>query len=170
MRFLHTADWQIGMPAVHVGSAAERVRAIRLKTARHVFDLARREQVEFIVLAGDTLEHNAPEVSYVCEIEQIFADAHCPVLILPGNHDRLEPGSVWLDSRWDGISNVTVLREPAPLEIRGVQILPCPVRSRKSELNPTAWIDPAHTDSFRLVIAHGAVPNGLIGIDDHPIP
>jgi len=33
MKFLHTADWQIGMKAVHVGSVGQRVHDERLAAA-----------------------------------------------------------------------------------------------------------------------------------------
>ena len=33
MRFVHTADWQIGMRAAHVGGAGPRVREERLAAA-----------------------------------------------------------------------------------------------------------------------------------------
>ena len=34
MKFLHTADWQLGMKAAHVGEAGARVREERLLAAR----------------------------------------------------------------------------------------------------------------------------------------
>lgn len=171
MRFLHTADWQIGMRAIHAGENAEQVRRTRLETARDVIGIAGREGADAIVLAGDTFEHTVPERDHVAAIEQILASASCPVLVLPGNHDRLEPGSVWLDRRWNAIPHVRVLRDPAAIEVRGVEVLPCPIRSRKSNEDPTKWIRRSSSgDRVTLVIAHGSVPDDVIGFDDHPIP
>ena len=42
MKFLHTADWQLGMKAVQLGGAGERVRAERLKTAECMVTVRRR--------------------------------------------------------------------------------------------------------------------------------
>ena len=56
MRFVHTADWQIGMKAAHVGKAAEKVRSARLETIRRIQHLARESNAEFVLLAGDTFE------------------------------------------------------------------------------------------------------------------
>jgi len=39
-RFIHTADWQIGMKAAHVGAVGQRVRAQRLKAAQRVVEVA----------------------------------------------------------------------------------------------------------------------------------
>ena len=40
MKFLHTADRQLGMKAAQVGVAGEKVRAERLKTAERIIHLA----------------------------------------------------------------------------------------------------------------------------------
>ena len=58
MRFLHTADWQIGMKASHVGEAGTRVRDERVAAARRVVEAARGAGAEFILVAGDTFEDN----------------------------------------------------------------------------------------------------------------
>ena len=47
LRFLHTADWQIGMKASHVGEAGTRVRDERVAAARRVVEAARAAGVEF---------------------------------------------------------------------------------------------------------------------------
>src|SRR5688500_15452596 len=100
MRFIHTADWQIGMRAVHAGAAAEAVRAARLHTAARVCDLAVREQADFLLLTGDTFEDNAVDRGLVGRVAAILAATACPVYVLPGNHDPLQPGSVWEDAAW----------------------------------------------------------------------
>jgi len=50
MRFIHTADWQIGMKAAHVGKAAERVRTARLETIRRIQHFARESIAEFVLV------------------------------------------------------------------------------------------------------------------------
>jgi DNA repair exonuclease SbcCD nuclease subunit len=61
MKFLHTADWQLGMKAVQVGGAGERVRQERLKTASRIVQLALEQAVDFILLAGDIFEDHGVE-------------------------------------------------------------------------------------------------------------
>ena len=58
MKFLHTADFQIGMRAAMLGEKGERVRMARLESARRVVELARHEQVDVVLVAGDTFEDN----------------------------------------------------------------------------------------------------------------
>ena len=58
MKFLHTADWQIGMRAAHVGAAGVPVREARLEAARRVIETGREAGAEFVVVCGDTFEDN----------------------------------------------------------------------------------------------------------------
>lgn len=39
MKFLHTADWQLGMKAAHVGEVGARVREERFLAARRVVEI-----------------------------------------------------------------------------------------------------------------------------------
>ena len=56
VKFVHTADWQIGMKAAHVGAVGKRVRSERLESARRVVEAAASRQADFIIVAGDTFE------------------------------------------------------------------------------------------------------------------
>ena len=58
MKYLHTADWQIGMRVSHVGEAGARVREERLAAARRVVEAAREGAADFMLVAGDTFEDN----------------------------------------------------------------------------------------------------------------
>ncbi len=170
MRLLHTADWQISMRAAHVGAAAERVRAARIDAARHVLALARQRQVDFMILAGDTFEHNALSHDQIQSVANLLAQAPCPVLVLPGNHDLLEPGCIWHRPVWKDLGAVSILSERSPFYLKGVEILPCPITAKTSTQNPTAWIQPGGKDRIRIVVAHGCLQTGSFGSDDHPIP
>ena len=54
MKFLHTADWQMGMRAESVGKMAERVREERLAAAQRVVQAARDHNAEMLLLTGFT--------------------------------------------------------------------------------------------------------------------
>ena len=110
MKFLHTADWQIGMKALQAGSASSRVREARVECARRVIEVARAHGVEFILVAGDTFENNAIERATVQKIGDILRAFDGPVFVLPGNHDPLEVGCVWEHPVWSSRPNVHVAR------------------------------------------------------------
>lgn len=157
MRFLHTADWQIGMRADHAGEAAAQVRSARLETARRVCDLTARERAEFLILAGDTFEDNGVDRGSVAEVVKILRSAQCPVYVLPGNHDPYQPGSVWEHTAWRSATNVQVLCERKAAPFAGGTLFPCPVFRKRAAEDPTAWIQAPETKGFRIGIAHGNV-------------
>jgi len=170
MRFVHTADWQIGMKAVHAGGAAEKVRRMRLESAWRAVEAAGAYGAEFILLAGDTFEDNGVDRVLVQRVADILARAAVPVYVIPGNHDPLVPGSVWDHPVWGEHANIGVLREPEPVEVPGGMLYPCPVLEKHSRKDPTAWI-PNHPDEgIRIGLAHGTV-EGMPQMDpDHPVP
>ena len=88
MKFLHTADWQVGMRATQLGDKGERVRHARLESARHVIEEALREKVDFVLVAGDTFENNGVDRIKVREVAKILGGARCPVYLISGNTMR----------------------------------------------------------------------------------
>ncbi len=140
MHFIHTADWQIGMRAVHAGGAAQKVRAARLRAAERVCETATQEGADFLLIAGDTFEDNSVDRQLVIAVAGILGSLTIPVFVLPGNHDPLQPGSVWEHPVWNTAANVTVLKERRPIQIPGGTLLPCPTFARRSPEDPTAWI------------------------------
>ena len=158
MKFLHTADWQVGMRATQLGEKGERVRHARLESARRVIEEARREKVDFVVVAGDTFENNGVDRLKVREVAKILGAAGCPVYLIPGNHDALTPGSVWEDAAWGEFANLHVLKKPEPVEVAGAILFPCPVFACDSKEDPTAWIQ-ADPGKIAIGIAHGSVEN-----------
>jgi DNA repair exonuclease SbcCD nuclease subunit len=157
MKFLHTADWQIGMKAVHVSEAGEQVRQVRIETVRRLVNVARDHDAEFILVAGDAFEDNAVERVLVQRVADILSSSKLPVFILPGNHDPTIPGSVWEHPAWKSCENVSVLTEEKPIEIPGGVLYPCPLREKRSGKDPTAWIEKSTEAGVHIGLAHGTV-------------
>jgi predicted phosphodiesterase len=169
MKFLHTADWQIGMKAAALGAAGERVREERPAAGKRVVEAAKAHGVDFILVAGDLFEDNAVSRVLVQKVADILSQFGGPVFIIPGNHDPLVPGSVWEHPAWKSCSNVRVLREEMPVEVAGGLLFPCPAREKHSGRNPTAWIPPERTDCMRIGVAHGTVEGIRQDEPDYPI-
>ncbi len=170
MKFIHTADWQLGMKAAHVGRAASRVREERLSAARRVIGVARDHAAEFVLIAGDIFEDNGVERALIQKVADILSSCQVPVYIIPGNHDPLTPGSVWEHPAWKSMESIHVLREEKPVDIPGGLLYPCPVKDKHSRKDPTAWISSAPTELFRIGLAHGNVEGAPRLEPDHPIP
>ena len=106
LKFIHTADWQIGMKAAHVGAVGQRVRAERLEAARRVIDAAASNRADFVIVAGDTFEDNAVDRVLVQKVADILGSFSGPAYIISGNHDPLVPGLVWDHAAWQSHSNL----------------------------------------------------------------
>ena len=170
VRFLHTADWQIGMKLARIGDAGRRVREERFSAARRAVAAASERGADFILVAGDLFEDNAVDRALVRRVVDILGRASCPVFVIPGNHDPLVPGSVWEDRSWEAARNVVVFRESSPHELPGVTLYPCPLLAKRSDEDPTAWIEAEGGDRVRIGLAHGSVEGAPIDEWDNPIP
>jgi DNA repair exonuclease SbcCD nuclease subunit len=170
VKFLHTADWQIGMRAAHVGEAGARVREERLAAVRRVVEAARRAGADFILVAGDTFEDNGVDRVLVQKVADVLAGFGRPVYAIPGNHDPLLPGSVWEHPAWAAAGNIRVLREEEPVEVPGGLLYPCPARAKHSGKDPTAWIAARDASGIRIGLVHGTVEGVHQEEPDYPIP
>lgn len=169
VRFVHTADWQIGMKATHVGTVGEAVRAERFAAAQRVVDSAKEHGAQFIAVAGDTFEDNAVDRVLIQKVGDILAAFDGPVYLIPGNHDPLVPGSVWDHGVWKSHANLHVLVKTSPVEIDGAVLFPSPLREKHSMTDPTRWIDANQCGEIAIGIAHGSV-QGVVQDDlDYPI-
>jgi DNA repair exonuclease SbcCD nuclease subunit len=171
LRFLHTADWQLGMKAAHAGQAAVKIREARLHVVNKIAGLATNHAVEVVLIAGDTFEDNAVDRRLVQRVADILSGFTVPIYVIPGNHDPLLPGSVWDHPAWKAAVNIHVLREEIPVELPGAVIYPCPVKRKASMKDPTAWI-PSDDSSkrIRIALAHGTVEGIQMEEPDYPIP
>lgn len=170
MKFLHTADWQIGMKAEFVGSAGERVRNERLSAGQRVVEAAESHGAEFILVAGDLFENNAVDRTLVQRTADILAQFPGPVYLIAGNHDPLVPGSVWDHPVWDSFDNLLAMTAEEPVEISQGLLFPCPIRDKYSRKDPTAWIFDDANGGIRIGVAHGNVEGLPQAEPDHPIP
>jgi len=170
VRFLHTADWQMGMKAAHAGEAAERLRQVRLDAARKVVEVARSHQVDFILVAGDTFEDNGVSRVLVQQVADILAGFGGPVYVIAGNHDPLTPGSVWDDPAWQEAGNIFLLRGPEPITAGPAILYPCPAKEKYCRTDPTAWIDASGRNEVCIGLAHGTLEQVSAEEPDFPIP
>jgi DNA repair exonuclease SbcCD nuclease subunit len=173
MRFVHTADWQVGMKCPRLGDASTRVREERLAAGHRVIRAAREHGADFILVAGDLFEDNAVDRVLVQKVADILNSFGGPVFVLPGNHDPLVPGSVWAHPAWKSASKVHLLVEEALVEVPGGMLYPCPIKEKHSGRNPTAWIPskgPQDANVIRIGLAHGTVEGIVQDEPDYPIP
>jgi DNA repair exonuclease SbcCD nuclease subunit len=163
MRFVHTADWQLGMTRYFLnGEAQPRYSAARREAVAALGPLAAEVGAEFVVVAGDVFEHNQLAPRVVSQSLEAMRAIGVPVYLLPGNHDPLDASSVYTSPLFlaECPDNVTVLDRAGVHELRpGVQIVAAPWRSKAPTTDLVGDVlDGLPTDGVtRVVVGHGGV-------------
>jgi DNA repair exonuclease SbcCD nuclease subunit len=164
MKFIHTADWQIGKVFKRFGTKEGTLRDARLAAIERLGELARANGVRHILVAGDIYDNEAPNtITLRAPIERMKPFADLEWHLLPGNHDPHRPEGVWDRVAQLGVpEHIHVHLAPTPVPLAdGAVLFPAPLL-RKSEFNDlTEWMDSAATQPcvLRIGLAHGAVVN-----------
>jgi len=175
VRFIHTADLQIGKPFNWAsGRAQSSLREAREEAVTAFGEVARERDAHFILIAGDLFDDNTVGDDVVTRTCQRLSEIDVPVYILPGNHDFAGgPSCVYHRDPFLALKpeHVLVLDEPEPYVLGqegeeppddDVVILPAPVERRNEKGDPSSHIDSdfgteAAPGAIRIGLAHGGV-------------
>ena len=163
MRFLHTADWQLGMTRHFLAPDAQaRYSAARRDAVAALGPLADETSAEFVVVAGDVFDANQLAPAVISQSLEAMSAIGVPVYLLPGNHDPLDALSVYTSALFaaECPDNVTVLDRAGTWDVRpGLQIVAAPWRSKKPTIDLTAGVlaDLPADATARILVAHGGV-------------
>jgi DNA repair exonuclease SbcCD nuclease subunit len=163
MRFLHTADWQLGMTRHFLaGDAQPRYSAARRDAVSGLGALAAEVGAEFVVVAGDVFEHNQVAPQVIGQSLEAMRAIGIPVYLLPGNHDPLDASSVYTNKLFtaERPDNVVVLDRAGVHEVRpGLEIVAAPWRSKAPTTDLVAEVLDGLPDdgATRVLVAHGGV-------------
>jgi DNA repair exonuclease SbcCD nuclease subunit len=164
IRFLHTADWQLGMTRHFFSEGVqERYSQVRFDAIRRLGHIAKEEDCAFVLVCGDAFESNQVDRRTVSRTCEALKEVPVPVCILPGNHDALNAASVYQSNTFSEQKpdHVTVLDNFAPREVAaGVEIVGAPWKSKKPVINPLEELLDALSPSrgkTRIVMGHGIV-------------
>jgi len=113
LRILHLADLHLDTSFAGMGFPAELSRAYResLREAlKRIIDLALKEGVQVVTIAGDLYEHERYSRDTGQFLRQQFERlGDTPVIIAPGNHDPWLPDSLYAQISWP--RNVHIFQE-----------------------------------------------------------
>ena len=104
IRLVHSSDLHVDderVAALHGGDGTAGLCAV-LATARAL-------TADVVILAGDTFDNHMVTAKTIDRAGTLLADAGLPVVILPGNHDPVMAGSVYVRGGFAGIPNVSIL-------------------------------------------------------------
>lgn len=163
MRFLHTADWQLGMTRHFLDVDAQaRYSAARRDAVTALGALAAETGAQFVVVAGDVFDANQLAPRVVSQSLEAMGSIGVPVYLLPGNHDPLDASSVYTSALFarECPASVTVLDRAGVWDVApGVQIVAAPWRSKRPTADLTEEVLSGLTadGTARILLAHGAV-------------
>jgi len=161
MRFLHTADWQLGKP---FGRFDPEVRAAlseaRFDAIDRIGESAAAREVSHVIVAGDIFDTEGPEDRVIVQALSRMERYPCRWWLLPGNHDYARNGGLWDRVRSKAPANITLLTEPVAQEMEsGVWLMPAPLIHRHHLDDPTELFESMETPGakFRIGLAHGSI-------------
>ncbi len=165
VRFVHSADWQLGMTRHFFSPAAQATfSAARLGALARIGAVAREQGCSFVVVSGDVFETNQVGRAVVAQALDVMGRFAPEVTfyLLPGNHDPLDAGSVYrsrtfVDRR---PGNVVVLEESEPMVVdAGVELVAAPWLTKRplADLLHDALAPLAADGTVRIVVGHGAL-------------
>jgi DNA repair exonuclease SbcCD nuclease subunit len=98
LKLLHTADWHLGrrFPSFPERDETELTRA-RFNVLDKILAVAEQRAVDAVLCAGDLFDEPSPDPEWWQPVVKKLAAwrARIPMFLLPGNHDPLQPGSVY---------------------------------------------------------------------------
>jgi DNA repair exonuclease SbcCD nuclease subunit len=160
-RVLHTSDWQVGMKADFLPDPEVRGRykEERLEAAQRALEHARNAGCEAVVVAGDMFDQENPAREWAAKCLHAIAQAGLPVVVLPGNHDFYDVGTIYdrlVSGAMERPENLTVITdERTPIRITDdLEIVGVPWTSKH----------PARLDVLLLLEDLGPPPPGVIRI------
>jgi len=166
IRFIHTADWHLGMQAHFLPDEARpRFAEDRFSAVRAIAELAREEMCSFVVVAGDVFDSNHVDRAVIVKAIDALSSFTVPVFLLPGNHDPLDASSVYKSSDWADHcpEHVTVLTEPVAIPVGeggAVEVVGVPWSTKHQLGDPVVAAyeaDAVTAGAKRVVVGHGIV-------------
>jgi DNA repair exonuclease SbcCD nuclease subunit len=163
-RFLHSADWQLGMTRHFLeGEAQARFTAARIEVIGAIGALAAEQDCSFVVVGGDVFESSQVERQVVVRaLDTMKATLGVTFYLLPGNHDPLDAASVFRSRTFldNCPPNVVVLKNSVPLPVApGVEIVGAPWPNKRPlvDLVSRAISDLPADGTLRVVVGHGTI-------------
>ncbi len=164
VRFLHTADWHLGKAFNNLGpEAGARLRLARIEAVRRIAAIATERQVDAVLVAGDVFDQQVASIEVITGCLGAMEGFAGDWVLLPGNHDAAEVGSVWERVRLrlpEGRqTHLATGANPVQLANGRLAVLPAPLLRRHESSDLTAIWDnsPTPPAACRVGLAHGSV-------------
>lgn len=160
LKLLHAADLHLDSP--FAGLSPERAalrRAEQRELVRGLADLAAREQVDLVLLAGDLFDSGRIYRDTARELAEELGRIEAPVFIAPGNHDPFDAASPYALPVWP--DNVRIFSSAVP-QTAELPELNCAVHgaaflSERQEESPLTGFRAPRDGRIHLMVLHANV-------------
>lgn len=176
IKLLHTADIHLGAKFLFLGNRASEQREQIKKTFENTVNSAIEKGVNLFVISGDLFDSSFPSLQTVLFVkDQLFklADNNIKVAVIPGNHDRVEIGSVWSQDLSEGDPNIYIFnninKKEWVLNDLGLTIYGVVNTLKKSKESPLKEVKKNSKTKFHIALIHGSVTY-VKGIKDANFP
>lgn len=163
MKILHAADFHLDAP---FSALSPEKGAIRREEGRKLLDrmaaLAREEQVDLVLLAGDLFDGQTVYRETLTALTQALGSIPAPVFIAPGNHDPYSLTSPYETLVWP--DNVTIFTGEAmaahPLPHLNCTVYGAAFCHAQVTTDPLAGFSAPHDDLLHIGVIHGDMGQG----------
>lgn len=166
LKFIHTSDWQLGKPNINLcPESRSRYLDDQFENIRLLGELVNELNIKFVLVTGDIFDHHIPQKQVINRTLEQLNKFPVPIFLLPGNHDYLNPSTIWNDSDFrEKLSEKVVViekTEPYLIEELGVEIIGFPWTTKDpNKFDISGAINNLGESRYcRLILAHGQVEN-----------
>jgi len=165
MRFIHTSDWQIGMPFLFLKPDSRKaMQNARLDAIKAIAKIAKDESagVDFVLVCGDVVD--SPRISET-DLRLMFREIEGitkPVYLLAGNHEWNGTEYIFENEHFGQMlpPNVTILHEGINTTcLSGVEIVAAPLKGKHADQDVLKSVlgQLDSSNSIRIVAGHGSL-------------
>lgn len=159
MKILHAADFHLDAP---FAALSPEKAAIRRGEGREIplrlAELAREEQVDLVLLAGDLFDGPTVRRETLSVLKEALGGIPAPVFIAPGNHDYYASNTPY-EGAWP--ENVTIFRTgtlvPHPLPRLGCVVYGAAFTGNSCLTDPLAGFSVPRDGNIHIAVLHGDV-------------
>jgi len=176
MKFIHTSDWQIGMPFHFLKEKSRHaMEAARLDAIKAIGRIANdpAKSIDFVLVCGDVVD--SPRISdstlrsMLREVEKIKK----PVFFLAGNHEWNGTEYIFENDHFHAMlpPNVTILHEGLnQTELSKVEIVAAPLKGKHADQDILKGVLESlkPENSIRIVAGHGSLDT-FIAVDSDDV-
>ena len=169
IKLLHTSDVHLEAGLAFLGEKADAHRNLQLQTFSKIIDKIISEKLDLFLIAGDLFDTPFPSENVkIVVFDQLkkLVDHKIYVAIIAGNHDRVEPGSVYLDKNsfkldseyiqiFNQVEKTTWDIPAMDLTVHGVSLF-----KQKDNSSPLDKITKSNKTKFNVALIHGSVEMG----------